>query len=112
MTDEEQIRFALPLHKDKPFVDAVLDAFQELENVRRKEYETYKAEMAKLHTENQNYRQAYFDQWYNNSELEKCWMVINNYNRRHLELHEAIGEYMRNHEWDFEENFHQSKSIT
>ena len=102
MNDETQIRFGLALPKNKPFVDAVLDSFSELEEIRRREYESYKAELKLLRTENQNYRQAYHDQWYNDREIERCWSVIGNYNRKHLELHEAIREYIRNHEWDYE----------
>ena len=99
MTDEQEIRFALPLHKDKPFVEAVLNAFEELENIRYRESESYKTEIEKLQLENQNYRQASHDQWYNDREIEKCWVVLGNYNRKHLELHEAIREFLRNKEW-------------
>ena len=106
MTDQDQIQFALSLPKDKSFVDAVLDAFEELEHVRRRERETYKAELQKLREENQHYKQCYFDQWYNDREIERCWAVLGNYNRKRLELHEAITEYIRNREWQPEENFH------
>ncbi len=41
MNDESEIRFALALHKGKPFVDAVLDAFTELEEILRRERETH-----------------------------------------------------------------------
>lgn len=106
MNDEQQIRFGLGLHSDKPFVDAVLDTFDEQEQIRRREHEVLKAEIKALRTENQNYREAYHDQWYNNREIERCWAVIGNYNRKHLELHEAIREYIRNKEWNYEENLH------
>jgi len=99
MTDEDNIRFGLSLNKDKPFADAVMDRFDEMDNMLQRERQTYKAEIAKLRTENQNYKQAYFDQWYNNAEIEKCWNIIGGYNRKHLELHEAIREYIRNQEW-------------
>lgn len=100
MSDEEHIRFGLCLQKDKPFVDAVLDCFSEQETLRRKERESLKEEIKKLREENQHYKETYFDQWYNNREIERCWIVINNYNRKHLELHDAVREYIRNDEWN------------
>lgn len=106
MTDEDNIRFGLSLDRTKPFVDAVLDRFDEVDNILQRERTAYKAEIAKLRTENQDYKQAYFDQWYNNAEIEKCWAIIGGYNRKHLELHEAIREYIRNKEWNYEENLH------
>jgi len=110
MTDEDNIRFGLALNKDKPFVNAVLDRFDEMDNMLQRERQAYKAEIAKLREENQDYKQAYFDQWYNNAEIEKCWNVIGGYNRKHLELHEAIREYIRNHEWNYEDNLHLSQT--
>jgi hypothetical protein len=105
--DEQYIRFGLCLPADdKSFVDAVLDAFDTQEVLIRKEREAYKAEIAKLTKENREYKQAYFDQWYNNREIERCWATIGGYNRKHLELHEALREYIRNKEWDYEENLH------
>jgi hypothetical protein len=101
MTDEDNIRFGLSLNKDKPFANAVMDRFDEMDTMLQRERQAYKAEIAKLRTENQNYKQAYFDQWYNNGEIEKCWNIIGGYNRKHLELHEAIREYIRNKEWKY-----------
>lgn len=105
-TEEQDIRFALGLPKDKPLVEAVVDAYEELENVRYRERMAYKAELDKLRLENSNYREAYHDQWYNQREIEKCWAVLSGYNRKHLELHEAIREYIRVREWAYEENLH------
>lgn len=106
MNDEQQIRFALALDKDKPLADAVIDAYEESERILRNEREAHKEELKKLREENQNYRDAYHDQWYNQREIERCWSVLGGYNRKHLELHEAIREYIRNREWNYEENFH------
>ena len=102
MNDEDHIRFGLCLPKDKPFVDAVLDDFAEEENAKQRTIGALKEEIKKLREENTEYKEAYFDQWYNNREIEKCWNVISGYNRQHLELHEAIQEYIRNREWDYE----------
>lgn len=106
MNSETQIRFGLGLAKDTPFVEAVLDAFDELERVRRNEHAAHTEQLRKLQEENQKYREAYHDQWYNQREIERCWNVIDGYNRKNLELHEAIREYIRNKEWTYEENFH------
>jgi hypothetical protein len=111
MTDKDIIRFGLTLDKDKPFVEVVLDRFAEMDNMLQRERQAYKAEIEKLRTENQNYKQAYFDQWYNNTEIEKCWAVLGGYNRKHLELHEAIREYIRNREWNYEENLHCNPDV-
>lgn len=108
--DESNIRFGLCLQKDKPFVDAVLDTFDEQEEIRRREREAFKAEIKKLREENQNYKEAYFDQWYDRREIERCWAVINNYNRKHLELHEALREYIRNREWVYDAAYEEAKS--
>lgn len=107
--DETYIRFGLGLKNadgKTTFSEEVLAAFDELETIRRKEREAYKAEIAKLKKENDDYKQAYFDQWYNDREIEKCWSVIGGYNRKHLELHEAIREYIRNREWNYGENLY------
>ena len=101
MNDEQQIRFGMCLDENKPFAEAVLDAFYELDGIRQKERQRFTFELDKLRTENLNYKQAYFDQYYNNMEIEKCWNVIGGYNRKHLELHEALREYIRNKEWAY-----------
>ena len=106
MNPEQEIRFALGLDVNKPFVNAVIDAFDDIEKVLRHERESHKAELKVLRTENQNYREAYHDQWYNQRAMEQCWSVIGQYNRKHLELHEAMREYIRNREWNYEDNFH------
>jgi hypothetical protein len=106
MTDEEQIRFGLFLKKDKPFVEGVLDMFYEQDAVIQTQRREFKKEVKHLDEDLRKYKSAYHDQWYNEQEIEKCWNTIGNYNREHLELHEAIREYIRNKEWNYEENFH------
>lgn len=104
--DEQEIRFGLAISDNKSLTDGVLDRYAELENIRAKERDAYKKEIDILREENQRYKQAYFDQWYNNNEIEKCWAVIGNYNKQHLELHEAFREYIRNREWVYSEDVH------
>ena len=106
MTDEDHIRFALCLDKDKPFVEAVCDSFSRDYEDRQRTISSLKAEIKALKEENAKYKEAYHDQWYDKQEIEKCWNVLGGYNRKHLELHEAIREYIRNREWNYEENLH------
>lgn len=106
MTDEEYIRFGLCLPKDKPFVDAVFDAFFEQENVLRKERHALKEEIRKLRKELDDHKEANIDQWANKREIDEVWAVIGNYNKHHLELHEAVREYIRNCECQYEDNLH------
>jgi hypothetical protein len=77
----------------------VVDAFDQLERCRQIERERYNKELARLTKENETYRRCYMEQFYNDLEIEKCWAVVGNYNRQHLELHEALREYIRNQEW-------------
>jgi hypothetical protein len=106
MTDEEYIRFGLCLPKDKPFVDGVFDAFFEQETVLRKERHAFNEEIRKLRKELEDHKQAHIDQWANKREIDEVWAVIGNYNKQHLELHEAVREYIRNREWRYEDNPH------
>jgi hypothetical protein len=106
MTDEDHIRFALSLDKNKPFVEAVCHSFVQEFDAKQRTVGALKAEIKALKEENTKYKEAYHDQWYDRMEIEKCWNVIGGYNRKHLELHEAIREYIRNREWNYEENLH------
>ncbi len=106
MTEEEHIRFGLGLPQNGNFVDKVLDAFDQLETIRRQERNVFECELKKLRKELDDYKQAYFDQWANQKEIEQTWAVIGNYNKQHLELHEAVREYIRNRESKYEDNLH------
>jgi len=106
MTDEENIRFGLGLSKGGDFVGKVLDSFDELERIRRNERAAYIKEIERLRKELDEYKRAYIDQWANQREINQTWAVIGDYNRHHLELHEAVREYIRNREVKYEDNLH------
>ena len=98
---ESNLRFALGLHNTGDIEGEVVDRFDKLEQCRQIERERYNTEIARLTKENENYRRCYMEQFYNDLEVEKCWAVIGNWNRKHLELHEALTEYIRNREWNY-----------
>ncbi len=98
MTPEQHLRFGLSLPDDKPIDEAIFSLFDDLMLKSRKDYESYKVELEKLRKELDGYKQSHFNQLYNRLEIERCWQVIGNYNRKHLELHEAIREKLREYE--------------
>jgi hypothetical protein len=100
--EESSIRFGLGLKNTGDIVNEVQDLFDILYSERQLERQRFKIEIAKLEKENQEYRRVYLDQWYNDREIERSWAAIGDYNRPHLELHEAITEKKRELENDQE----------
>lgn len=92
---ERSLRFGLCIPDTGDIVEDVYKGFDELEGVRRAERELLKLEINRLTKENLEYRHAYFDQHYNKMMIEKLWTALSNWNRSHLELHEAIQERLR-----------------
>ena len=96
LSEQEQIEFGLCLQPHKEgFAAAVIDQFSQLDQSRHRERMRFKAALEKAEKKLGEYHEAYFDEIYNNEEIEKTWAVIGNYNRKHLELHEAVREKIR-----------------
>lgn len=104
MTTEEQLRFGLCLPKDKPIVDAIFDLVDQMNQARQKERDNYRQEIGDLRAELDEYKWAHLDQYLIAQEYNDAWRVIDDYNRSHLTLDEAIRQYIRNKEWNYTAN--------